>query len=340
MGDADHITGDGVRAGAVGSPFDNATVAARLGGETFTTKVGDLVFDCFRVTGREPAGSSGTGTAPAAGDEPAAGAEPASGGDGDRPTAVLVHGWPQFAACWEDTAAALADAGVDVIAYDQRGYSPGARPGEVEDYTVEHLVSDLRALVREWGLSQFHLVGHDWGGILGWHYAAQHPDELITFTSVSTAHPTAHGQRIEEDPDQYERMHYLRQIRKDPAGVEARMLADGGRRLAAIYGEAVSPERVQSYVDRFSEPGVLAAALAYYRALGLGHTPQLTPITVPTLYVWGSEDLAFTRGAAELTGEHVEADYRFVEIPGATHWLPEEEPGVVSGAVIDWIRDH
>lgn len=334
MGDADHITGDGVRAGAVGSPFDNATVAARLGGETFTTKVGDLVFDCFRVTGREPAGASGTGTAPAAG------AEPASGGDGDRPTAVLVHGWPQFAACWEDTAAALADAGVDVVAYDQRGYSPGARPGEVEDYTVEHLVSDLRALVREWGLSQFHLVGHDWGGILGWHYAAQHPDELITFTSVSTAHPTAHGQRIEEDPDQYERMHYLRQIRKDPAGVEARMLADGGRRLAAIYGEAVSPERVQSYVDRFSEPGVLAAALAYYRALGLGHTPQLTPITVPTLYVWGSEDLAFTRGAAELTGEHVEADYRFVEIPGATHWLPEEEPGVVSGAVIDWIRDH
>ena len=340
MGDADHITGDGVRAGAVGSPFDNVTVAARLGGETFTTQVGDLVFDCFRVTGREPAGASGTGTAPAAGDEPAAGAEPASGGDGDRPTAVLVHGWPQFAACWEDTAAALADAGVDVIAYDQRGYSPGARPGEVEDYTVEHLVSDLRALVREWGLSQFHLVGHDWGGILGWHYAAQHPDELITFTSVSTAHPTAHGQRIEEDPDQYERMHYLRQIRKDPAGVEARMLADGGRRLAAIYGEAVSPERVQSYVDRFSEPGVLAAALAYYRALGLGHTPQLTPITVPTLYVWGSEDLAFTRGAAELTGEHVEADYRFVEIPGATHWLPEEEPGVVSGAVIDWIRDH
>ena len=340
MGDADHITGDGVRAGTVGSPFDNATVAARLGGETFTTKVGDLVFDCVRVTGREPAGASGTGTAPAAGDEPAAGAEPASGGDGDRPTAVLVHGWPQFAACWEDTAAALADAGVDVIAYDQRGYSPGARPGEVEDYTVEHLVSDLRALVREWGLSQFHLVGHDWGGILGWHYAAQHPDELITFTSVSTAHPTAHGQRIEEDPDQYERMHYLRQIRKDPAGVEARMLADGGRRLAAIYGEAVSPERVQSYVDRFSEPGVLAAALAYYRALGLGHTPQLTPITVPTLYVWGSEDLAFTRGAAELTCEHVEADYRFVEIPGATHWLPEEEPGVVSGAVIDWIRDH
>ena len=352
MGDVDHMKDAGGRAASdvVGSPFDNASVAARLGGETFTTQVGDLVFDGFRVTGAgsvaDGTGASGAGAVTAAAADGTSGTESttASGAgesaDGDRPVAVLVHGWPQFAACWEETARALVDAGIDVIAYDQRGYSPGARPGEVEDYTVELLVADLHALVRAWGLTRFHLVGHDWGGILGWHYAAQHPDDLLTFTSVSTAHPTAHGLRIEEDPDQYERMHYLRQIRKDPAGVEARMLADGGRRLAAIYGDAVSPERVQSYVDRFSEPEVLAAALAYYRALGLGHTPQLTPITVPTLYVWGSEDLAFTRGAAELTGDHVEADYRFVEIPDATHWLPEQEPEVVSGAVIDWIREH
>lgn len=316
MGDVDHMNEVGGRAGsgAVGCPFDNSSVAARLGGETFTTQVDDLVFDGFRVAGAEATGASGT--------------------------AVLVHGWPQFAACWEDTARALVDAGIDVIAYDQRGYSPGARPDEVEDYTVEQLVADLHALVRAWGLTRFHLVGHDWGGVLGWQYAAQHPGDLVTFTSVSSAHTLAHGKRMKEDPDQYERMHYMRQIRKDPAGVEARMLADGGRRLAAIYGDAVSPERVQSYVDRFSEPGVLAAALAYYRALGLGHTPQLDPITVPTLYVWGSEDLAFSRGAAELTGGYVEADYRFVEIPGASHWLPEQEPGVVSGAVIDWVREH
>lgn len=348
MGDVDHMNEVGGRAGsdAVGCPFDNASVAARLGGETFTTQVDDLVFDGFRVAGADPAttttGFPGAEASGASGAEPApaSGAGESATADGSRPVAVLVHGWPQFAACWEDTARALVDSGIDVIAYDQRGYSPGARPGEVEDYTVERLVADLHALVRAWGLTRFHLVGHDWGGVLGWQYAAQHPEDLVTFTSVSSAHTLAHGRRMKEDPDQYERMHYMRQIRKDPAGVEARMLADGGRRLAAIYGDAVSPERVQSYVDRFSEPGVLAAALAYYRALGLGHTPQLAPITVPTLYVWGSEDLAFSRGAAELTGDYVEADYRFVEIPGASHWLPEQEPRVVSGAVIDWIREH
>src|SRR5699024_5890934 len=115
---------------------------------------------------------------------------------------------------------------------------------------------------------------------------------------------------------------------------------DGGARLAAMYEEAIDADRVRSYVERFSQPGMMEAALKYYRALGQDPGASLTGITVPTLYVWGSEDLAFSRGAAELSGEHVDADYRFVEVPGATHWLPEQEPGVVSGAVMDWIREH
>lgn len=318
MGDEDHTEGASTPSG---HPYDNASVAQRLGGEAFSVERDGLVFDGFRVAARTTASATGAS-------------------EEDRPVAVLVHGWPQFAACWEETARALADAGIDVIAYDQRGYSPGARPDDVADYDVAKLVSDLRGLVEEWGLGRFHLVGHDWGGIVGWSYAAMHRDELETFTSVSTAHPIAHGQRIAEDPDQYERMHYLRRIRQDPAGVEERLLADDGARLAAMYEGAIDDDRVRSYVGRFSEPGTMEAALKYYRALGGEDSSALTGITVPTLYVWGSEDLAFSRGAAELTGDHVDADYRFVEIPGATHWLPEEEPRVVSGAVIDWIREH
>lgn len=313
MGDADHTDG-AVRVDThVGSPYDNKSIAARLGGETFTTDLDGLVFDGFRV--------------------------PATGDAADRPVAVLVHGWPQFAACWEDTARQLAAAGIDVIAYDQRGYSPGARPEDVADYALDRLLDDLDGLRRAWGLDRFHLVGHDWGGVLGWSFAAQHPEALATFTSVSTAHPVAHATRIAEDPDQYERMHYMRRIRKDPAGVEERMLADGGAKLAALYDGTFAEDRVQSYIDRFSQPGALKAALAYYLAYG-GARPEDGPVTVPTLYVWGREDLAFTRGAAELTGQYVEGDYRFVEIPGASHWLPEQEPDVVAGSVIDWIREH
>jgi pimeloyl-ACP methyl ester carboxylesterase len=47
------------------------------------------------------------------------------------------------------------------------------------------------------------------------------------------------------------------------------------------------------------------------------------PVTVPTLYVWGTEDQALGRDAAELTEKYVEGPYRFLALDGASHWLPE-----------------
>lgn len=309
MGDAHHTQ--------AGSPFDNASVARRLGGEVFSVDVGGVVLEGFRAFAHGGGASTGS-----------------------RPPAVLVHGWPQFASCWEGVAQGLLGAGVDVVAYDQRGYSPGAQPDDVSSYRLARLLEDLRGVVDALGVETFHLIGHDWGGIIGWSFAALEPDRLATFTSVSSAHPVAHGKRIQEDPDQYERMHYLRRIRSAPDEVERRLLADDGARLRALYDDAVPEEQMRAYVERFSQPGVMAAALSYYRALGEGEPVPTQPITVRTLYVWGSEDRAFTRGAAELTASCVEGEYRFLEIPGGTHWLPEEHPGAVAGAVIDWISTH
>lgn len=93
-----------------GFPHDNASVAQRLGGEAFSVQARGFTFDGFR-------------------------AEPAVAANG-APTVVLVHGWPQFASCWEEVSGTLLDQGFEVVAFDQRGYSPGARPGDVEDYTL------------------------------------------------------------------------------------------------------------------------------------------------------------------------------------------------------------
>ncbi|WP_029090428.1 alpha/beta fold hydrolase [Brevibacterium album] len=304
-----------------GAPHDNASVAARLAAlpqtasaEAFTVAANGFEFSGYRAEPAVP--------------------EPRLG------VAVLVHGWPQYASCWEGAAALLLSAGVPILAYDQRGYSPGARPDAVEDYDVSHLVADLAAVTEACGLARFHLVGHDWGGVMGWPFAAAHPDRLLTLTSVSTAHTLAHGRRMKEDPEQYARMEYLRKIRHHPEEFSAAMLRDGGARLAAFYEDAIPADVVGSYLERFSEPGVFDAVLKYYRALGSREPMPATPITVPTLYVWGSEDVAFTRGAAELTGEYVEAPYRFVEIAGGSHWLPEQHPDTVAEAVLAHVREH
>ncbi|MDQ4070835.1 MAG: alpha/beta hydrolase, partial [Actinomycetota bacterium] len=52
--------------------------------------------------------------------------------DGER--VLFLHGFPQSSAIWEPQLEALAGAGYRAAAFDQRGYSPGARPEGVEQY--------------------------------------------------------------------------------------------------------------------------------------------------------------------------------------------------------------
>jgi pimeloyl-ACP methyl ester carboxylesterase len=85
------------------------------------------------------------------------------------------------------------------VAVDQRGYSAGARPKDVGDYGIEHLISDIQGFAVALGRQRFHLVGHDWGAFLAWVFAAKHPDGVQTLTALSTPHPDAFLNALETD---------------------------------------------------------------------------------------------------------------------------------------------
>lgn len=311
-----------------GKPFDNASVAARLAELPSVVEARAL---SVATSAGEFAGFKATPAQP----------DPQLG------DALLLHGWPEFASCWEKTAEFLLEQGMSVFAYDQRGYSPGARPDSVDEYTMTYLVDDLGEVAAAAGLDRFHLVGHDWGGMVAWHFAAVHPERLLTNTVVSTPHPIAHAKQIKADPDQYERMGYMRAIQDHPDGVARTLLRDGGRRLIDLYGGDVPAAVAASNVERLSAPGAMESVLKYYQASdGRDRTAEgrartaSTPITVPTSFVWGSEDVAFPRKTAELTAEYVEGPYRFVPLEGASHWLPESQPDDIAATVIDNAREH
>jgi len=80
------------------------------------------------------------------------------------PPVFLLHGFPQNRRMWRYQLSALAAAGFYAVAPDQRGYSSGARPREVEAYASDLLTGDALALMDTLGAERFHLVGHDWGG--------------------------------------------------------------------------------------------------------------------------------------------------------------------------------
>lgn len=252
---------------------------------------------------------------------------------GDGVALLALHGFPQRCTSWTTVAQRLADVGIRTLAVDQRGYSAGARPGDIAAYAMPHLVADVVAVIEALG-EPVHLVGHDWGGVVGWQVAARRPDLVRTWTAVSTPNASAINEVLASDPEQRARFHYINFFRQEGTAERA-LLADGAAGLAAIYGGRVAPERVADDVAFFAVPGVLTAALSWYRAMARSDADGLGPVTVPTSFVWGDGDLAFGRAAAERTASFVDAPYRFVPLAGASHWLPDEAPDMVAEVVAE-----
>ena len=247
---------------------------------------------------------------------------------------VLLHGFPQTAACWIQVAETLAAAGYRVLAPDQRGYSPGARPAAVRAYRMSELVADVLALAEEAGAARFHLVGHDWGGAVAWALAGQHPEQVATLTSVSTPHPRALAAALLTS-GQLLRSAYIGFFRI-PRLPELVLGARGSRGLRFLRARSgLGPAWANSYARALAEPGALAAALAWYRA-AIPFGMAVPRVPVPTRYVWGSGDPALGRRAATTTGRWVAGPYRLDVLEGAGHWLPENHPEELA----ELLREH
>jgi pimeloyl-ACP methyl ester carboxylesterase len=249
-------------------------------------------------------------------------------GPADGAVVLCLHGFPQRCTSWTGVAERLAAAGLHTIAPDQRGYSPAARPLEVEAYALPHLVADVVGMIEAIG-APLHLVGHDWGGVVGWQVAARYPHLLRSWTAVSTPNQLALNQVLESSAEERERFGYIRKLRDKHA--EEYLAAGGWSGFTGIFDTGLQYQNDD--LAFFQQPGVLTAALNWYRAMHPRYSADLAPVAVPTTYIWGSEDLAFSRAAAELTGRFVIAPYRFVALEGAGHWLPDEAPDSLADAI-------
>jgi pimeloyl-ACP methyl ester carboxylesterase len=243
-------------------------------------------------------------------------------GPADGEPVVLLHGFPQDSGAWDRLAPGLHGAGLRTLALDQRGYSPGARPRGRAAHRLRELTDDVLALLDAAGLGSAHVVGHDWGAVVGWALAARHPERLRTLTALSVPHPAAMA-RAALTGDQALRSSYIAAFQV-PVVPERTLLALGGALLRRLLTQSGLPGALADrYVARMRQPGALTGALSWYRALPLDAREPVGPARVPTLHVWSTEDVALGRAATEGTAAHVEAPYRLEVLEGLPHWLPE-----------------
>lgn len=269
-----------------------------------------------------------------------------TGGPPNGELVLLLHGFPETSHSFRHLIGPLASLGYRVVAPDQRGYSPGARPDDVEAYGMRQLVDDVTGIADALGYESFHLIGHDWGGAVAWVTAIRYPERVRSLTVLSTPHPRAFGRALSTpDSDQAKRSSYFSTFAEE--GSEKRFLADDARLLKNLLtSPGIHDEDRSAYLEVLGDEDALRAALNWYRALvaSRASSSRTTPnraaqpprgeFRVPTLYIWGENDQAFGRAAAEASREFVDGYFEFHALPEIGHWIAEDAPEVTNELVI------
>ena len=263
------------------------------------------------------------------------------GAASDDPAPMLfLHGFPEFWYAWRRQLEVFGAERV-AAALDMRGYGQSDKPQEVDAYSISHLVADVEAILDRISPDRpAVLVGHDWGGVVAWQFAARHPEWLEKLVIINAPHPAIFARELLNNPAQRLASAYVALFRS----VFAEPLLRAGRFALlrrAVFGGAApgafSPDDRRRYLAAWSQTGALSGGLNYYRAARFVPGAAVRPIPTPTLVLWGEKDTALLLGNLEGLEEYV-PDLTVRRIPGGSHWVVREQPGIVNAAIEEFIR--
>lgn len=262
---------------------------------------------------------------------------------------IFLHGFPEFWYSWRHQLQALAPH-FHVVAPDLRGYNLSDKPANVEDYRMDVLVDDVIGLIDHFGAPQAAIVGHDWGGGLSWAVAQKHADRVSKLVVMQV--PPAAVWRANMSLRQLLRSWYMFffQLPRLPEWMISRNQFAG---LDQVFKERVvrsgafSDADIAAYKEALQKPGVLTAAVNYYRANvfrvmrgGQSSGPTAKPdsrIRVPTLFIFAEQDVAILPQTVKGVGNFIDAPYRELRIPDCSHWVQNEAPEEVNAALIEFL---
>jgi pimeloyl-ACP methyl ester carboxylesterase len=263
----------------------------------------------------------------------------AEAGEGDD-VVLCLHGWPQHWYEWRDLMPRLASAGYRAIAIDLRGFGWSDAPRD--GYEKENLATDILAVLDALDLEQVKLVGHDWGGWIGFLLCLRAPERFSRYLSLNILTPWPNMRAFV--PELW-RFWYQLVIAAPVLGYQAHRSGKfvpkvlvGGSTVRGNWDEAT----LRSFGENLAEPARARACVQMYRVFQLHESPAILRgryahdrLTVPTRLLFGTDDTAL-RPQLNAGYQHHADDMQIELVPGCGHFIADEKPDLVAERALDF----
>ncbi len=264
-----------------------------------------------------------------------------AGMQNDGPAVILLHGFPESSIMWNALLKKASSEGYRVLAFDQRGYSPGARPSDTDAYHIDHLTKDVLAVADKAGFDKFHLVGHDWGALIGWNLAMTKEERILSWTSLTIPHAGVFFDAILNDLEQQKRSSYIKQL-QSPFLPEYKFVSEDQKFFKQLM-QSLPEDHLKEYVALQAEYGAATATLNWYRALNLeeavANKTYLKKVNSPTLFIWGTEDGVIAPSIIPKQKEWITGAYKEVAMQTGHSLIQQKEDSVLTEVLAHFKRN-
>jgi pimeloyl-ACP methyl ester carboxylesterase len=192
------------------------------------------------------------------------------------------------------------------------------------------------------------VFGHDWGAAVAWHLATYYPDRVEKLGILNVPHPAVMMQTLRRSNSQLCKSWYMFffQIPWLPEWSLGRRNAQGATEALRRSSKpgTFTDEDLAEYRKAWAQPGALTAMINWYRSIirssfkGMFRpTPKLPRITVPTLMLWGKQDIALSYEMAEASIDLCD-DGTLIFFEDATHWVQHDEAEKVTEHLLKFLN--
>jgi pimeloyl-ACP methyl ester carboxylesterase len=255
----------------------------------------------------------------------------AEAGAGDD-VVLCLHGWPQHWYEWRHLMPALADRH-RVLALDLRGFGWSDAPPT--GYEKENMADDVLAVLDELGIERVKLVGHDWGGWIGFLLALRGPERIERFLALSILPPWT---GLKEMAPHLWRLWYQWVILSPGLGYRLHRSGKFVPKVLVASSKRREPwdqATIHAFSDTYMEPARARAAVQLYRVFNIRETPKIVRgrysdarLSVPTRLLMGKDDPLPHQA---ITGYERHADEMSLElVPDCGHFIADEMPELVA----------